>query len=140
MMGDFYYVIGLVVMLMSFYTVYYYNKYFNIKLWKQSFKKISGSDPTTEDFRSKEDSSLHYAFNFFTNVQVYWFLIGIISKSWMIFLFLIFIHFIVQIVHNKTYSPSYGFFLFGFQILKLILIFLLIINHFHLHINWVDLL
>lgn len=140
MIGDAYYIIGLTVLIMSFSNLINYYEFFENRLWIQSFRKISGSYPLSKDFRSKEKYTIYSIFNTFTTLEFCWLVLGLITKSWLIFLILISFHFIIRKLFNTNFILMSKYLGLLFHIIKPISIFFLIINHFHLHINLINLL
>lgn len=140
MIGDAYYIIGLTVLIMSFSNLINYYEFFENRLWIQSFRKISGSYPLPKDFRSKEKYTIYSIFNTFTTLEFCWLVLGLITKSWLIFLILISFHFIIRKLFNTNFILMSKYLGLLFHIIKPISIFFLIINHFHLHINLINLL
>lgn len=140
MIGHLYYIIGLIILMMSFSNIIHYYRFINTILWIQSFVKISGSIPTSKDFRSEIDYSVYLTFNNFTAIGFYWTLLGLITNSWMIFLYMIILHFVLKFILDSTFIAISKHFGFLFNIVKSALIFLLIINHFHLHMDLLELL
>jgi uncharacterized membrane protein len=106
----------------------------------RSFKKISGSNPTPKDFRENNGYVTFSAFNSFTVAEFFWLLFGLATKSWAIFFVLVMFHLIFRFIMNSQFVYVGKHFGFLFQILKSICILFLVINHFHLHINLLDLL
>ncbi len=140
MIGHLYYLIGLGVLLMSLSNIIYYQRFFNILLWTKSFKKISGVDPISKDFRTIEDYSIFVTFNSFIKSEFVWFFLGVVTNSWIIFLILIGLSFLSNVMVNSKliiFGKLVGFI---FEIIKSICIFALIINHFHLHLDWLSLI
>jgi hypothetical protein len=140
MIGHLYYLIGLSILLISFSNIIYYQRFFNILLWTRSFKKISGSDPISKDFRTMEDYNIFITFNSFEKIEFIWFFFGLITNSWIVFLALIGLSFLSNIILNSKLTIFGKFFGLLIEITKTICIFILIINHFHIHLDWLSLI
>ncbi len=140
MIGHLYYIIGLIILMLSFSNIIHYYRFINTILWIQSFVKISGSPPTSKDFRSEIDYTVYLNFNSFTSIGFYWTLLGLITNSWVVFLYMIVLHFVLKFILDSKFITVSKHFGFLFNIIKSSLILLLIINHFHLHIDLLKLL
>jgi hypothetical protein len=107
----------------------------------QKFKSVTGNNPVVSDFRSKEEHDLYISSNAIGVIDFFWFLLGLITNSWSVFLGLLVMQFIFKSILNvlnfEPFQKSLGIL---FQILKVFIILALILNHFHFHLNWIDLL
>ncbi len=140
MMGHAYYLIGLAILFLAISNIIYFNGFYNTLMWIKSFKKISGIDPIQKDFRSKHDYDVFSTFNTFAKAEFIWFFFGLITKSWIVFLVLILLSFLFNIIVNSKFTFIGKVLGFLFELAKSLIIFALIINHFHIHFNWIDLL
>lgn len=141
MLGNIYYLIGLVVLILSISNIYGFYKINDIKSWIRSFKKISGTDPGPNEFRNPKDFKLLSSYSLSITIEFIWLVLGILTNSWYIYLGLIVSSYIYNGILSRitidTIQKNLGLLFFIF---KSLIILILIINHFHLHINWVDLI
>ncbi len=141
MLGNIYYLIGLVVLILSISNIYGFYKIHDIKSWIRSFKKISGTDPRPNEFRDPKDFKLLSSYSLSITIEFIWLVLGILTNSWYIYLGLIMSSYIYNGILSRitidTIQKNLGLLFFIF---KSLIILILIINHFHLHINWVDLI
>jgi hypothetical protein len=140
-LGHIFYFIGLFILIMSFSDMFNFLKYISIKNWSDSFKKVTGKDPKKSEFRSIEDYNIFSIYVTFTFVEFIWILIGLTSSSWYIFLSLLITELFYRFYISVTSLTLFVNKIIGqiFYCLKFIIILLLILNHFHFHINWINL-
>ncbi len=141
MMGDIFYIFGLLVLILNFSILINYNKIFNTKIWISKFTEISGNPPKISDFRSKDEYNVYTSSNVISIVDFFWFLIGLISNSWFIFIgFLVFQFLFKSLVGLIKFEIIRKYMEILFQFSKILIILALILNHFHFHTNWLDLI
>lgn len=139
--GHIFYFIGLFILIMSFSNMFNFLKYISIKNWSDTFKKVTGKDPKKAEFRSLEDYNIFSIYVTFVFVEFMWILVGLTSSSWYVFLTLLFL----ELFYRFFISITSLTFLFNkiigqiFYCLKFIVILLLILNHFHFHLDWIEL-
>ena len=141
MLGHIFYFIGLFIALISLSNVINYFIYLKVRKWSETFKKITNTQPILIDFRNKEEYNIFITYPIFSILQMIWFLIGLISNSWYVFFSIIVLN-ILLTNFNKLVNVLFveKITSFTFNIFKLVVILLLIINHFHLHYDWIKLL
>lgn len=141
MLGHIFYFFGLFIALMSLSNLLNYFKYLKVRNWSETFKKVTNHPPIMTDFRNKDEYNVFITYPIFSFLQMIWFIFGLISNSWYVFLTII-----VSNILISYFSRSINFLLiekiigFSFNLIKLVLVLLLIINHFHLHYDWIELL
>lgn len=141
MLSDIFYGFGLIVIMLNIANILQCKKIFDSTEWIFSFKKVTGKNPTKEDFRGAYIQDL---INFWFNtivVTTIWMIFGLLSTSWPIFLFLIVFNIILNSIKNKIKIYNFKFFLIAFKSVVITsIITLLVINHFHLKVNLVSLI
>ena len=141
MMGDIFYIFGLLVLILNFSILINYNKIFNTRIWISKFTEISGGVPKISDFRSKDEYDVYTSSNIISIIDFFWFLIGLISNSWIIFIGFLVFQFIFKSFANlikfEIIRKNMEILL---QFSKILIILSLILNHFHFHINWLDII
>jgi hypothetical protein len=93
------------------------------------------------DFKNQENYAIFIVTPLFSFFQLIWFLLGLISNEWYVFLTIIIAIFIQSYILKKInyfFIEKYLGLLFSFFRLSLILF--LIINHFHLNYDIYELL
>jgi hypothetical protein len=140
MLGHIFYFIGLFIMFISFFNLLNIFKYLKVKNWSETFKKVTSKYPNIGEFRNKEDYSIYVSYPLFSNLQFIWFLFGLISNSWYIFLIILVTNILILKLNNLLkISFIEKLTLFTFNFIKFIIILLLVMNHFHFHYNWLSL-
>jgi len=132
--GHFYYLIGIFITLSLFSNLLNCLKYYKIRHWLETFKKVTRKEPIQSDFREKTDYNIYTVYNSFSIFQFLWYLIGIASKSWYIYLVILFFDFLVNNLIFNMKSGILGRIIFlVYLVFKFIIVFGLILNHFHFH-------
>jgi hypothetical protein len=135
-MGHLYYLIGLFILFGLFSYIINIRKYNKVKIWYSKYEEVTKSKPLKKDFRSKEDYSLYETLSKFTIFEFIWVVLGILTSSWYVYLFIITISMIInqslRKVSIQSISNGVSFIL---SIFKFSVYLYLIINHFHLHYN-----
>lgn len=141
MLGHIYYGIGLIVLIFSISNIFNYSKIYNVRNWIRSFKKVSGNDPLNSDFRDSKDIKLISTYTFAITFEFIWLFFGLLTNSWYIYLMLILVIYLSGVIVSKVnvdfVQKNFGLVSYAF---KSFIILMLIINHFHLHINWLELI
>lgn len=140
MLGHIFYFFGLFIALMSLSNLLNYFKYLKVRNWSETFKKVTSGPPIITDFRNKEEYNIFVTYPIFSIFQMIWFLFGLISNSWYVFFSIIVLNILLS-HFNKSVNVSFiekitGF---TFSLIKLVVVLLLTINHFHLHYDWIEL-
>jgi hypothetical protein len=136
MISDLFYIIGLFILIISFSNAINFIKFTRIRRWALTFKKVTKNDVVKKDFKSNEDYNIFTIYSLFLIIETFWFIIGLISSSWYIFLVLLclslFLIFINKYFGNNIILTAVGFI---FSYLKFPVILFLILNHFHFHLD-----
>ena len=140
-MGHLFYLIGIFVFLSLLSNLFNLSKYYKIRFWMNTFKKVTSKDPQVSDFRDKKDQDLFSVYTSFSVLQFFWYLIGITSASWYIFGTIMIFNFLVNlIVFNLPQNLIGRTILQALLSTKILVVLALILNHFHFHYNWLSLL
>ena len=89
LLGNLYYIIGLIPFMLSLSNVFNYFRFFAIKNWIVKFKKVTGKEPLGKDYRSDGDHNFFLAYGISSLIISLWLLLGIITNSWYIYILLI---------------------------------------------------
>lgn len=135
-MGHFFYFCGLIIFLTNLNFIYQFFDYIRIREWFVSFEKITKKFPSDKDFK-RGDFEKYKKFNGVEGINFLWIFFGILTQSWKFFLLLLGFNILISILVNligqfKTISK---FILFTKFIVISLSILLLVINHFHLHMD-----
>jgi hypothetical protein len=141
MLGHIFYFFGLFIALMSLSNLLNYFKYVKVRKWSETFKKVTNRPPIITDFRNKDEYNTFITYPIFLLLQMIWFIFGLISNSWYVFLTIIVLNILIS-YFNRLISVLFIEKITGFifNIIKLVIVLLLTINHFHLHYDWIELL
>lgn len=142
MIGNIYYVIGILVLLSTISTLLRFNRLYSIKEWIEKYEKVVGVKPTKKDYRTKKEYSTSESSKILSLFEIMWVFIGLIfSGSWYVFAFLIISSYIVKTLLNPLkWTIFYKISIFSFLFSKSLLYLYLIINHFFLHKETYDLI
>lgn len=143
MLGELYYFFMLILIIFNILFIANFFKYTKIAEWYHTFKKVTGKEPKKEDFKENEFELI----NFLNCVIIFnftWIFFGILSKSWIIYLLLLGLLFVMFLIQS-VFSVIFGKFSFFSKITNLIfwifltsVLVLLTINHHHLHLELAD--
>ena len=140
MLANFYYFIGLFILICTFSNLINFFKFSKIRHWISTYQKVTNKDVSRKDFRTIEEYNIFTIYSIFTICEFIWFLIGLVSNSWYVFLSLIFLSFTTRILSNLLkHNFVYNTLGFSIQFIKFLAILILILNHFHFHIDWIEL-
>ena len=140
-MGNLYYSFGLIIILYSLSNILKFKQINSLKEWVFKFKKVTGSEPIDKDFRSKEELSLYRGLSVLSFIDFIWSIFGLLTNSWVIFLGILTLSFILRRITNSIkFSLIDKIITYIFYLAKFLLYLLLVINHFHLHYNILDLI
>lgn len=135
-MSHVFYFVGLIIFLMNLNFLMNFMDFLKIKEWFESFQRVTKKIPTSKDFKKGELDKLK-KYNASISLNLVWIFIGLISSNWEMFTILLIIHLIFEwmiklIGEFKTISK----FLFFLRLsISTILIFVLVMNHFHWNLN-----
>lgn len=141
MLGDIYYLLGVLTSITLFYHLVNFKRFEKISEWIVSFKKVTGKSPEVKDYR-EGDYNFLLKRNIYAIFESIWSILGILSSNWFVFIGIF--------IYTKLFGMAIKdirFTLFGkLMFLKLILgkfviYAFLVLNHFHFKVNlWQELL
>lgn len=141
MILNIYFIIGIVILVMSFSNMINFIKFSNIRNWALTFKRVTNKDVESKDFRTREDYNIFTIYSVFLFFEIIWLVFGIATSNWYMFLSLIILGLIVNFISKYSkfllLSKIIGTI---FSCLKFSLILFLILNHFHFHLDLLSLL
>jgi type III secretory pathway component EscU len=136
MIGNIYYLIGVLVVLSTVSSILKFGKLYSLKEWKEKYEKIIGRKPSKRDFRSKKEYSLSESSNILGLFELIWIIGGFFTASWYLFLIMMLLSYIINIILNPVkFTILHKFVSFTFLLSRLCLYLYLIVNHFYLHQN-----
>jgi len=141
MLGNIYYFLGLLLFLMDLGILMRFNKIQRIKNWIESFFKVTQKKPKKEDMNS-EEYKLVNAYETLIITNLLWMFFGLITKSWKLYAIVLVANFLINLllINTKKFRVlNYIFEMIRFLLIVLCLGFA-VMNHFHLHIDIVDLI
>lgn len=135
MLATIFYFFGLFIFLLNFILLGNVSKYIYLKDFITSFQKVTQKKPEKSDFSGGDWE--FYNFLVLSNLFTFlWCFFGLVSQNWIIFLLFFAFNLLVTFLFKKIkfYSIRYFFELFR-AIINVSIIALLVVNHFHLHLN-----
>ena len=136
MIGNIYYLIGVLVVLSTISSILKFGKLYSLKEWKEKYEKIIGRKPSKRDFRSKKEYSLSESSNILGLFELIWIIGGFFTASWYLFGIMILISYTLNVILNPIkFTILHKFVSFTFLLSRLCLYLYLIVNHFYLHQN-----
>jgi hypothetical protein len=140
-MSHIFYFVGLLIFLMNFFYLFDYFEFIRIKEWLWSYKKVTLKDPSESDFK-RGDAEKYRKFNGIIILNFLWIFFGLLTGSWKFFGIILILNLIVNLIQRLI-----GSFRFISKILQFLIFnitcgmeILLVINHFHLHLDLFSLL
>ena len=135
MLSDIFYFFGLLLFFLTMSRVFSYSKIIDLKEWFEKFKKVTQKDPKKEDFRSEDEYSLFLLNGIFSVFQVIWIMCGLLTGSWKIFGIILITLFTVRLFFEKLSYPLQKIVGGIITSCTCLITLLLVINHFHLHLD-----
>jgi hypothetical protein len=136
MIGHIFYFIGLIIFLSNLGLLSNFFKISKIKEWNIKFNKVTGKNPIKSDYKEKEFESF-ISFGLIMIINFIWIFFGLLTTSWIIFSLLLIFNLLVNLI-----SKAIGLFTNVSNILQFVklcivtgFIGLLVINHYHLHLD-----
>jgi hypothetical protein len=141
MIGSIFYAFGLIILISLISSLVKFKKNQQVFEWYSKYEKITGISPNESDFRSKGEWSQFQSSKIISLFEFLWFVFGLISKSWMIFATILLISFLISISIKSIEFTIFAKTIKWLSLLiKIVTVFTLTINHFHLHLNLQDML
>jgi hypothetical protein len=130
--GHIFYFIGLLVFIMNLNNLLNSRKLSSLIEWSISFNKVTKKIVSKDDL-PENDFKLVQNYSNSMVITFAWMILGLITNSWLIFLSLISINFLMNFIRNNTPFKFIQFFIMCF--INVLVIGFTFINHFHLHID-----
>ena len=136
-MGHLFYFFGLILVISNMNLLAKFFSFLKTKEWMESFKKITKKEPDVKDFKKTDDLERFNSLNGVLILNVLWLIIGILSKSWKVFLLLLILNYTINLLTHffGQYKMISKIIQFCKVLILTIFIGLLTINHFHLHLD-----
>jgi hypothetical protein len=136
MFGNIFYFLGLLIFLVDLSLLLKYSKIQKTRNWVDAFFKVTKRRPNKQDMNLDDFRELN-SYNSILTVNFLWVFFGLITNSWKFFLLLLFTNLFLNIILNKTIGLKSLNYLVGFFKISVLTgsIGLLVINHFHLHLD-----
>lgn len=136
-MGHLFYFFGLILVISNMNLLAKFFSFLKTKEWMESFKKITKKEPDVKDFKKTDDLQRFNSLNGVLILNVLWLIIGILSKSWKVFLLLLILNYTINLLTHffGQYKMVSKIIQFCKVLILTIFIALLTINHFHLHLD-----
>lgn len=136
MLGDIYYALGLIPLLMTLGLLIKLREYNRTKEWYIKFEEVTKKKPLKSDFRSDDEYTTFIGASGIMAIDFVWVSLGLLTQSWYVFLFVL-IYSIMFNMLKKAVNVNIISNIFTFIIIsnKFLVYLYLIVNHFHLHID-----
>jgi hypothetical protein len=136
MLGHFFYFIGLLVFLIDLGLLTKFQKSSEIKEWVIKFNKVTKRNPVKSDFKGK-DYENYVSFSFILILNFIWLFLGLLTKSWMIFSLILLFNILTNSLTKLIgeFSALSVILQFCKMVVITFSIGLLVINHYHLHLD-----
>ena len=135
MLEDLFYLFGLLIYFLSLIRVFRYFKFIDSSEWILAFKKVTKNEPTKDDFRDPEDYNLIVTLGCLSVIETIWIILGLITNEWIIFFSIFLFSVLLRQVFNFLSIRTKKIFGLFSSILKSLIILILVLNHFHLHLD-----
>lgn len=136
MIGNIYYLIGVLVLLSLLSVILKFRKIYSVNEWKEKYEKITGRKPLKREYRSKKEYSLHESSNILGVFELIWIIGGFFTSSWYIFGIILLLSYILNIILKPIkFTILHKLTSITFLLTRLCLYLYLILNHFYLHQN-----
>lgn len=134
MIGNIYYLIGVLVLLSLLSVILKFRKLYSIKEWKEKYEKITGNKPTKKEFRNKKEYSLHESAGILGLFELLWIICGFFTGNWYLFAVVLVVSYSLNLILKPfKFSLLHKLTSFTFLLGRLCLYLYLIVNHFYLH-------
>jgi type III secretory pathway component EscU len=134
MIGNIYYLIGVLVLLSLLSVILKFRKIYSINEWREKYEKITGKKPLKREFRSKKEYSLHESSGILGLFEIIWILVGFFTGNWYLFGITLALSYLLNIILKPfKFSLLHKLTSFTFLLCRLCLYLYLIVNHFYLH-------
>lgn len=136
MLGGIFYALGLILVIALSSKLIRFNKIDNVFEWYSKYEIVTGTKPKDELFRTRDELSIFQSNTILNLFEFTWLILGLLSSNWVIFLTLIIYSLLTKwIITPFEFNIAGKIIKLQLIVVKLTVIFLLIINHFHLHLD-----
>ena len=133
-LGDLYYALGFLILLVLFFIISQFSKFYQVRDWVMKYNKVIGSEPEKKDFRSESEYSDYITFQVFTIIEFIWTFMGLLTHSWLIFGSIILYTILTSFIRVRIgFEPLKKLATLQLFWVKFITTGWLIMNHFHFH-------
>jgi hypothetical protein len=146
-LGHIFYAIGLFIFLLDLINLFNHHKTWKVAEWAEAFKKINKRSPKKADYRTSDDYNAGMFTGFIALSELIWCILGLISGSWKVFAMLFIFAFFVQIIQNiigkilnKKCNDLNKYISYIYLTIKSAILMILVLNHFHLHLDLFNLI
>lgn len=135
-MGNFFYFIGYILFLMNIGVLTQYLAFSKSSEWIFKFQKVTKRKPNNGELSEKGLGNFDHVYLILT-LTFFWIFLGIMTKSWIIFIILLFFNIIINLTikHIGRFNTLSKILEFFKILISTLIIGLLVINHFHLHLD-----
>ncbi len=141
-LGHIFYAIGLFIFLLDLLNLFNYHKTWKVAEWAEAFKKVNKRSPKKSDYRTTDDYNTGMFTGFIALSELIWCIIGLLSGSWKVFAVLFIFGFLTQFIQGgigklfgKKCNSLNKIISYGYLIIKATVLMILVLNHFHLHLD-----
>jgi hypothetical protein len=136
MLINFYYFIGVFILLSVISQLLKFNKLFSIIEWYDKFEKITGNKAKKGDFRNESEWTIFISRNILLIIEGFWIIFGFITNNWFIFILLVIYGKILSFLFGNIKYTLIGKYVYlKYYILKVFLYGFMIINNFHIGLD-----
>lgn len=137
--GDIYYLIGIIVAIKHLFQIFAFGSIYRVNEWHFRYREVVGRDPKKNEFRSKEEFDLVETNKVLIVFEFLWVICGLFSAGWPMFAAILIcsiaLSYLLKSFSFTIFGKAFSFF---FILAKLSLYLLLIVNHFHYHLDLWD--
>lgn len=134
MIGNIYYLIGILVLLSLLSIILKFRTIYSINEWREKYEKITGKKPSKKEYRNKKEYSLYESSGILGLFEILWVIGGFFTKSWYLFGISLGLSYLLNtILKPFKFSILHKLTSFTFLLSRLCLYLYLIVNHFYLH-------
>ena len=136
MLGHTFYFFGLILLLINLGSLSKFFRVIKIREWSFKFTKVTSKKPKKSDFIGN-DYDEYISFESLSSMNFCWMFFGIISGNWIMFLMMLLMYFTLSLIANLLgpFNKVSNIIEFIKSVVITSLIGILVINHFHLHLN-----
>ncbi len=140
MIGHLFYTFGLFLFFLTLTKTLSYFKLMDVREWVIKFKEKVKRIPVKSDYRSLQDYNMLLTFGLVIVLETIWFIVGLLTSNWKIFGMVIIVNALSKILIVKLPFPVQKVLGLVLSFTRCVLILILVINHFHLHYDLLNLI